>query len=665
LFSDHEKYRQILESMPDGLYILDRQLIVHYMNPAIVQMVEGFKLNADLVGKKFTDVLPGGMAYMQDEIDCVYDTRKPLHVEHTIDVGIKIITYETVRIPLFDRSGEVTGVLNATHDITNHLAIRKELQQSRRMFETMVDNANSVILRIDLDGRITYLNRFAETFFGYSREEMMGRSVQETIIPEIDSEGKVLRQLMKDIVDNPAKYASNENENIKKDGTRVWLSWSNKPIFDDTGNAKEILCVGNDITALKNAQRDLASYRDRLEEQVESRTQELRESESRYRFLFEESPAGALVMGPGGVIQDISSSLAESLGYSRREIIGRTAVSFVVEEEREEQIQRLARRYKNEQTEQVEVRVLTRDGSVRTILFSAGQAILHEKDRPDSVLVTGIDITDRKEAEALIKQREQDLLHADKMASLGVLVSGVAHEINNPNNFIILNADNLVDIWKEVLPILDRHAAEEPGLKVVGLPYTVLRGEMDHLIEGIREGARRIRTIVTHLKDFARQSPVDMDREVDCAQVVEAARVIVSNTLKKCTGRFGVTVEPDLPHVKGDFQKLEQVVINLLSNACQALTDRNQAVTITLEQGGAGTVRMVVSDEGRGIPPEHLPLIFDPFFTTRRDSGGTGLGLSISYGIIKDHKGTMEVKSEVGKGTVFTITLPVYSTERK
>ena len=659
---DHQKYRQILEAMPDGLYILDRQLIVHYMNPAIVRMIEGFKLSPDLVGKKFTDVLPGAMDYMQDEIDRVYETRKPVNVEHTIDVGIKVITYETVRIPLFDGNCNVTGVLNSTHDITNHLAIRKELQESRHMFETMVDNANSVILRIDLEGRITYLNRFAETFFGYSREEMMGRSVQETIIPDVDSEGRILRQLMKDIVDNPAKYTLNENENVKKDGTRVWLSWSNKPIFDDTGTAKEILCVGNDITALKHAQRDLAAYRDRLEELVEQRTSELRESESRYRYLFEESPAGALIMRPDGVILDISSSLAESLGYSRMEIIGRTAASFVVEEERDEQIQRLSRRFKNEQTDQAEVRVHTRDGEVRTILFSAGQAVLHEKDRPDSILVTGIDITDRKAADALIKQREQELVHADKMASLGVLVSGVAHEINNPNNFIILNADNLVDIWKEILPILDRYAQEEPDLKLVGVPYAAQHGEMEHLIGGIREGARRIRTIVTHLKDFARQTPVDMNREVELSQVIEAARIIVSNTLKKCTGRFSIQVEPDLPQVRGDFQKLEQVVINLLSNACQALTDRNQAVTVTLERDGreSNAVRLIISDEGRGIPADNLPLIFDPFFTTKRDSGGTGLGLSISYGIIKDHQGTMEVQSDIGKGTTFTITLPVF-----
>ena len=126
---DHQKYRQILEAMPDGLYILDRQLIVHYMNPAIVRMIEGFKLSPDLVGKKFTDVLPSAMDYMQDEIDRVYETRKPVNVEHTIDVGIKVITYETVRIPLFDGNGNVTGVLNSTHDITNHLEIRVHRSQ--------------------------------------------------------------------------------------------------------------------------------------------------------------------------------------------------------------------------------------------------------------------------------------------------------------------------------------------------------------------------------------------------------------------------------------------------------------------------------------------------------------------------------------------------------
>jgi polar amino acid transport system substrate-binding protein len=267
----------------------------------------------------------------------------------------------------------------------------------------------------------------------------------------------------------------------------------------------------------------------------------------------------------------------------------------------------------------------------------------------------------RDHLEEQVRRRTEELARADRLASLGTLVSGVAHEINNPNNFIILNGDNLADIWKEMRPILDAHAAEEQGLKIVGIPYDMLRNEMDHLIGGIREGARRIRTIVAHLKDFARQGPMDMEQEVDLAKVIDAASIIVANAIKKCTGNFSVNIASDAPRVRGNFQKLEQVVINLLTNACQALTDRDQEVTVSVKSCEDQSVCLTVKDTGMGIPAEILPQIFDPFFTTKRDSGGTGLGLSISYGIVKDHKGTMVVKSEVGRGTEFIVKLPVFT----
>jgi PAS domain S-box-containing protein len=529
MLANHETHRQILEAMPDGLYILDKDLIVHYLNPAIIAMLSRFKLTADLLGRKFTDVLPGAMTYLQDEIDKVYNTRQTMHVEHTVDLGTALVSYETVRIPLFDAAGSVTGVLNAIHDVTGFRTVQKELEESRRIFETMVDNANSIILRMDLNGIITYFNHFAEQFFGYTREEILGKSVQDTIIPENDSEGMILKDLIQKIVENPADYALNENENIKKDGTRVWISWSNKPVKDTDGIVRDILCVENDITALKNAQRELVAYRDHLED--------------------------------------------------------------------------------------------------------------------------------------LVIKRTEALVRTDRLASLGTLVSGVAHEINNPNNFISLNADNLFDIWKEVVPVLDKEALAYPEFRIVGLPYQVLREERDHLIDGIRSGSRRIRTIVSHLKDFSRQGPVDMDQEVDLRQVLEAASVIVANAIKKCTGRFESTIEDNLPKVKGDFQKLEQVVINLLTNACQALTARDQAVCVDIRRESNGSsVIMTVRDEGKGIDAEFLPYIFDPFFTTKRETGGTGLGLSISYGIVKDHNGSMEVVSRPGKGSTFTVLLPMFGT---
>jgi signal transduction histidine kinase len=302
--------------------------------------------------------------------------------------------------------------------------------------------------------------------------------------------------------------------------------------------------------------------------------------------------------------------------------------------------------------------VLAKDGSIHYIVFSGMQTLLYEENKLAGILISGIDVTDRRNAEALTQKQQQQLIQADKMASLGILVSGVAHEINNPNNFIILNSDNLKDIWKDMKPKLDRQYEEQGDFILAGLPYSEISGEIEKLISGISEGSRRIKTIVQHLKDFARQETNDMDQQVNLNAVIESSTIILSNLIKKTTDHFIIESDRNLPSVKGNFQKIEQVVINLLTNACQALTDRNQSITLRTHQSDNRTVSLVVQDEGKGIEPAHLKHIMDPFFTTKRDSGGTGLGLAISYGIIKDHHGDFIIRSEPGKGTVAEFIMP-------
>jgi signal transduction histidine kinase len=146
---------------------------------------------------------------------------------------------------------------------------------------------------------------------------------------------------------------------------------------------------------------------------------------------------------------------------------------------------------------------------------------------------------------------------------------------------------------------------------------------------------------------------------VDVNVVIEAATVILSNLIKKSTDNFVFEPLTNIPAIKGNFQKIEQVVINLITNACQALTNRTQAVRVKTFLEGETRLAITVSDQGSGISPEHLKYIMDPFFTTKRDSGGTGLGLSISYSIVKDHGGELSIESAPGKGTTAKVVLPI------
>jgi PAS domain S-box-containing protein len=305
----------------------------------------------------------------------------------------------------------------------------------------------------------------------------------------------------------------------------------------------------------------------------------LRESERRYRFLFEQSPAGNIIIGIDGKIKDINEYFLNNLGYAKDEVIGKPAVEFIVPEERGRVAGTLKQRMAGVSVPERDNGVPAKDGSVHYIVFSSGQTQLYEGDTFRAILITGIDVTDRRKADALARRQQEQLVQADKMASLGILVSGVAHEINNPNNFIILNSDNLRDVWKDLQPRLDRQRDEHGDFQVVGLPYSEVREEMARLIDGIGDGAKRIRAIVQGLKDFARQEPGDLEQLVDVNEVLRAATLILSNLIRKSTDRFVYDLRPDIPKVKGNFQKIEQVMINLITNACQALTARAQTIT--------------------------------------------------------------------------------------
>jgi polar amino acid transport system substrate-binding protein len=172
------------------------------------------------------------------------------------------------------------------------------------------------------------------------------------------------------------------------------------------------------------------------------------------------------------------------------------------------------------------------------------------------------------------------------------------------------------------------------------------------------DGARKIRRIVDDLKDFARRDDSGSSATFDLNDAVRAAMRLVDNTLRQATTRLSLNYGERLPPVRGNAQRIEQVVVNLLLNACQALDDSEQGIAVTTSCNAEGELLLTVADEGRGILPEHLPQLMDPFFTTKRESGGTGLGLWVSAGIVKEHGGTLSFTPAANRGTVVTLALP-------
>jgi signal transduction histidine kinase len=266
---------------------------------------------------------------------------------------------------------------------------------------------------------------------------------------------------------------------------------------------------------------------------------------------------------------------------------------------------------------------------------------------------------DLEEANRELREKQGQLVQSEKLASLGQLSAGVAHEINNPIQFIQGNIRILQESMEGILPLLDRHAEAHPDFSLAQLTYPFFREHIKILLDDMYTGCLRIADIVRDLKKFARLDAGRMDETVDVNEVVRASLRLVQNRIKGY--RVVEDLDPGLPAITGCTSKIEQVVVANLINAAEALGDRAGGTiqVVTKPDDGGKGIRLSITDNGPGMAEETKRKVFDPFFTTKRQTGGTGLGLSVAYAIVNEHGGQVDVASTVGEGTTFTYHFPV------
>jgi hypothetical protein len=273
-----------------------------------------------------------------------------------------------------------------------------------------------------------------------------------------------------------------------------------------------------------------------------------------------------------------------------------------------------------------------------------------------AAMVIASDVTEKRNLEA------QALSNA-RLASIGVLAAGVAHEINNPNNAIQFNATLVSRAWRDATAVLRQYFEENGDFALGGLPFSEANDTFPRLLSEITRNSDRIGRIVQNLKHMSRQDAGKLTENVDVQQVLEATVMILHNQIQKFTDVCSLEVPDDMPPAWGNSQQLEQVFINVLLNALQALPDRTKGVFIRAGFcADDGMLSVSIRDQGRGISERDLGQLTEPFFTTRTDAGGTGLGLSISRSIIDKHGGTMGFESTLGRGTSVTIRIPAIHT---
>jgi PAS domain S-box-containing protein len=300
-------------------------------------------------------------------------------------------------------------------------------------------------------------------------------------------------------------------------------------------------------------------------------------------------------------------------------------------------------------------RFVRADGSVA---IAHGQSFLHYTDDGKLSRAFGImrDITDMVRAEQEAVRHREQLERADKMITLGILVSGIAHEINNPNHTIGLNVPLLRNAWRDAAAVLAEVADE--NTTIGGMPWQEARDEVSAMIADVHHASERIRAIVTELRNFALDHDPGVRRRVSANAVVAGALRLLGKHISRATRQFELKLAQDEPFVTANSSRLEQVVVNLVLNACQALENDLQAISI--ETGADGARAFIrVRDEGRGIAAADLANIRAPFFTTKRAEGGTGLGLAVSDRIASEQGGELAFESVVGNGTTATLWLPL------
>lgn len=276
------------------------------------------------------------------------------------------------------------------------------------------------------------------------------------------------------------------------------------------------------------------------------------------------------------------------------------------------------------------------------------------------------DVTQLRALEYITEQQNRQLIHADKLASLGTMVAGVAHEINNPNHIIQMNTDLLSSFSSHIIELLEDTALiEQQEMQFNGLSLREVSDSMPELFDDIKSSCRRIDRIIKDLKNFARPRENAQYLPLDLNHVIEQCKTLIAPALEDKPIQLHYDLSP-LPAVKGDSQQLQQVMINLTMNAIDALNNHSSGrIKIkTYADMNAQLVVCSITDNGCGISENNMDQIFDPFFTTKQESGGTGLGLAICFQLVREHGGVLEAKSKQGKSTEIRFYLPILESEQ-
>lgn len=530
-----------------------------------------------------------------------------------------------------------SGLVCVITDITERKKAEDALRESEQRFRALAESTAAAIF-IAKDEKIVYANKTAMEGTGYSWDQLKTMSPADLLTPEEREKGLERRQVkMEEIQRGEYQPSRSELEVVHADGTRAWMESTIGLI--ELEDSPAFVITSFDITERKRAE------------------EAIRQSEDRYRAIFETTGTATIIFGNDSIINLANEEFSKISGFHRSEIEGKKSwAEFFSKKSLKKMKDYHKRRGEGDSSvpRTYEAQLVDQSGKAHEGIVTIS-VVPGSKTRVASFL----DLTDLKHA-------EQQMYRSDKMAALGQIIAGIAHEINNPNNFIFFNLPILKRYIEAMRPMLDHHLEEKPDLKILNMPYEAFLEDVFKLVENMQHGSERITGIVAELKNYIRSHEVEEKKPDSLAHVIEHVMTLVGKQVQKTVKHFKVDVGPGLPRVMMNAGKIEQVLINLIINAGHAADKEESRVDLSarLYEDDREMVEIMVEDNGSGIAEELMGQIFDPFFTTKSRESGTGLGLAISQKIIEEHEGRISVESEVGAWTRFTILLPVHNEEQ-